>query len=974
MKTVRRGMGDCRYEQTVYTIIRPKNWVDCFADSQDSDTLTAHTQLKVMRQWRESEDRSIIESDSTAICSRLFANNQIRKYFSSAVVGISPVVAVAKPSQSDHNHVPDTILAVPVITPMDSPEGVVPRAVYFGLPHAHTIITSVIDLPALPYCMRRTIAYKSFERYMSYNWEGIYGSEAIYSQKRLPLVSEDHAHEAVLLRFGQSSNCREHMFRCEPVNALLRSRVQVTAVVNGLLYYRLNGKTPLVTITNHGGAFNSPIFVDHIPSDECSSLYNPRRNESARQFMSVVFYPKEQSIVIPYSFQNEVIYYPFSIDFRSTEVDGEITPLSCPPHRSKRSQQGWFAPYLEKMLQIMRTEGWLKEPHSSKSLQHPEEAAYCNKITIGCDPEFELMVNDTIVNVRRELYNDAWNPSKTGIDVDPWKSNVAPHIKGVVMNSLNSGIGVDGAGSQIEMRPPAAETPQQLVENIRVLMKRVNDLGAGLTNHNVTVGLSTRGDTFPLGGHVHVGLKRTWKQHKGQPGDPEYLNTVSAYERLMWGKTHPMLTHYPVSLESMLESLGFANSSSDSPIDNKDRTVLVSLYDAYLGKHCTALHGEARGGYAVMGAYRTKKYGLEYRTLPAAVFNNPRIALIVCTIVKQLTEKYYGGDTISIPEDGRSLAKGMEELGISSDDIRYIMDIWEKGINVKLQQNVVAAWMRDTASSEAAETEDEPENVAHSDHIPAADPGDSTISETAEAPSNQAVTIVYRSEEHESTEGTEEMEESEEEQRTSSDESTADDRSSVYEWYERCTRIAEPSESSDDERRIDAIDIMWNDEWTRAASTALVQALFTWPSSAISRTYSLLRSLNPRLGLSVNFYGLHESRGETTIGVGARDLSVIDMMCLSHSPEGTTVIRDMLYAANVVRMDGGRLPAARNTQIRFNNNMGLQSVHTGIGISRSFRMSTMDVNTQAIYLEQIKRIMCILIAAKLYNSGMPPIP
>ncbi len=77
---------------------------------------------------------------------------------------------------------------------------------------------------------------------------------------------------------------------------------------------------------------------------------------------------------------------------------------------------------------------------------------------------------------------------------------------------------------------------------------------------------------------------------------------------------------------------------------------------------------------------------------------------------------------------------------------------------MKLQQNVVAAWMRDTASSEAAETEDEPENVAHSDHIPAADPGDSTISETAEAPSNQAVTIVYRSEEHESTEGTEEME------------------------------------------------------------------------------------------------------------------------------------------------------------------------------------------------------------------------
>lgn len=949
MKIIRRSVGESHPDYAMFMLIHPKNWVNWSEDDPYVKMIDRTTLLGLNAEWnnvrRERYDLAI-----TKLCSKIFVNNLVREYFNTAVVSILPVLASVQPEQPRQSRCTPTSpveRVVPVITPMDSQEGVIPRAVYFGLPHAHTSITSVVDLPAFPYHLRRRKSYRHFKRYMSYNWEGICRGDILHDQKQLPLVSEDHTYEAVLLRFSLPED-RGHRFT--PHIAPSNYTVHRHLTTADSLYYRHETMTSLASITGIGNEMrNRNIFVDHIQDDQCPTLYSPNSNELTRQFLSVLFYPKEQSIVIPYSFQNGTTYE--SADFRSIGETDDREPLFLSPRNARFRNNMIFGPHLETMLQIMHTEGWLKRPYTShgRYFRDMENCEYNHKITIGCDPEFELTLNQTIVRVRGDLYNQTWEPSVPGIDSISWKSRIAPHIKRTISNTLNSSIGADGAGSQVEMRPSPAETPEQLVENVRVLMAEVNDLGTRLANYNVTLGLSSEGDKFPLGGHIHIGLERTRVSY----GSNNHHSRTS-----MWKETHPTLIHRPITLENILSALGYTDRSSGSPISPSDKSVLVGLFDAYLGKHCAALNGTARGSYATVGACRDKQYGLEYRTLPAAVFNNPRIAFIVCSVVKQLTERYYGGVLIKVPEDQIELAAAMEDLGISRSDTKYLISIWAKGLPKKLTENVVAAWMRNAAPSEADEiaeekSQDEPESIYPSTVV--------SVTRVVEIPGEQTVTPVYgRIEEHESTE---ERGEPDEVSSTHPDESVTDDQLSIYEWYERCTQFPGSLDYS-------GITPMWRDDWCGVARTKLVSLLHS-PQSEINRTYSLLRSLNPEFTLSVTFYGLHEERGNTAIGVSVHDLRAIRQQCESSSPEGIQFIGEMLYVSNIIGMENVRNHYSRNTQMQLvvlTHRTRPENICLNIGISRDFRVNSTFDRMESLYMDRVDRIMSILIAAKLYDA------
>jgi formylmethanofuran dehydrogenase subunit E len=93
------------------------------------------------------------------------------------------------------------------------------------------------------------------------------------------------------------------------------------------------------------------------------------------------------------------------------------------------------------------------------------------RITLGADPEFELLVGGNIVAAEDLLEEDL------GL---PW---------GV--------IGKDGSGDQLELRPRPSCAPSALVKNVGRLLLSVPRGVGGLP--------STMGEEYPLGGHVHIG-------------------------------------------------------------------------------------------------------------------------------------------------------------------------------------------------------------------------------------------------------------------------------------------------------------------------------------------------------------------------------------------------------------------------------------------------------------------------------------
>jgi hypothetical protein len=124
-------------------------------------------------------------------------------------------------------------------------------------------------------------------------------------------------------------------------------------------------------------------------------------------------------------------------------------------------------------------------------------------------------------------------------------------------------IGLDGARTVAELRPYAANDPEALYRRIRTLADRWEQI-TGLR-------VCLSGHRYPAGCHIHIGAS------------------------------------YPHQLVG-------------------DWEAFIKDLDLVLGG-LVKLSGQARGKYRVRRAYRAKAWGVEYRSLPAAILAFPELAL-----------------------------------------------------------------------------------------------------------------------------------------------------------------------------------------------------------------------------------------------------------------------------------------------------------------------------------------------------------
>ena len=139
-------------------------------------------------------------------------------------------------------------------------------------------------------------------------------------------------------------------------------------------------------------------------------------------------------------------------------------------------------------------------------------------------------------------------------------------------------IGRDGAGSQVEIRPAPSGDIWKFVKNIREILKR---FASQYPNYS----LSVQGDTYPLGGHIHLSV---------------------------W------------------------------PDGN-----VLEILDNWIGSVVIDLSGRARGSYKKMSAYEEKPWGFEYRTPPAAIFLKPQVLFAVLKIMKAVLKRYFSHEGVS---------------------------------------------------------------------------------------------------------------------------------------------------------------------------------------------------------------------------------------------------------------------------------------------------------------------------------------
>lgn len=93
-------------------------------------------------------------------------------------------------------------------------------------------------------------------------------------------------------------------------------------------------------------------------------------------------------------------------------------------------------------------------------------------VTLGADPEFEVIVRGRVVS--------------------------ASDILGENIELPEGEIGVDGAGWPLELRPEPSINARGLVRNVARLLVAVPKALGGIP--------STVGEAYAIGGHIHVGL------------------------------------------------------------------------------------------------------------------------------------------------------------------------------------------------------------------------------------------------------------------------------------------------------------------------------------------------------------------------------------------------------------------------------------------------------------------------------------
>jgi len=222
-------------------------------------------------------------------------------------------------------------------------------------------------------------------------------------------------------------------------------------------------------------------------------------------------------------------------------------------------------------------------------------------ITLGGDPEFEVI----------------------------WEGEVVPANSLLIFRDgdTDDPIGTDGAAHTAELRPDAAYSEEEYVENFLALLEEVKDEG---------VLLSVQGDTYPLGGHIHIG------------SPDEYIVQV---------------------LQDEVERF-------------------VQVLDDFVGRLLLPTSGRARGSYKRLGAYEIKDYGWEYRTPPSSFYADLEMVRITYKLVKGLVETLLKEGEISYEtlEDGR--AKPEEYLRfLTKEEAEHFLafpEKWAKGEIISL--------------------------------------------------------------------------------------------------------------------------------------------------------------------------------------------------------------------------------------------------------------------------------------------------
>ena len=221
-------------------------------------------------------------------------------------------------------------------------------------------------------------------------------------------------------------------------------------------------------------------------------------------------------------------------------------------------------------------------------------------ITLGGDPEFEVYVDGDLTPAK-DLYI-----FKKGGTLGP--------------------IGTDGDADIAELRPEAAYSPEEYVENFLRLVKSLRK------RKRKNYALSVKGDVYPLGGHIHVGSPNR--------------NVV----RVLQGE-----------VETFIEAL-----------------------DDFLGRVILPTSGAARKGTrnARPGVYELKHYGWEYKTPPSSFYADLEMVRIVYKLTKNLVETLLKEEELSYEVvDGRAERKEYLRF-LTEEETEYFLSFpqrWAQG-------------------------------------------------------------------------------------------------------------------------------------------------------------------------------------------------------------------------------------------------------------------------------------------------------
>jgi hypothetical protein len=223
-------------------------------------------------------------------------------------------------------------------------------------------------------------------------------------------------------------------------------------------------------------------------------------------------------------------------------------------------------------------------------------------ILLGGDPEFEVV----------DILSEEVIPAR---EVDLfWEGGENP----------SSFVGTDGCSDIAEIRPRACETPEDYVREVRSILEFIKE-------KNSWIDLSVEGNTYPLGGHIHVGSE-----------DALVRETLQANVR-----------------------------------------VFIEALDDFIGKLLLPTSGDARGRYAELSAYEEKPHGWEYRTVPASIYGDFEVLRITYKLTKGLVEKLLREGEISYYVRKNGIPPFDEYLAfLTEKEARYFLDFprrWEEG-------------------------------------------------------------------------------------------------------------------------------------------------------------------------------------------------------------------------------------------------------------------------------------------------------